>query len=481
MPPRRTRNINDVYERIMARMKERLDQFNEELGNPFFEGDCSSSNEWGDYDVAGDDYEGAPVFDDDYEEAPVFNDDQFEEESMPVYDTDIEDVIEEEEEFVGKGGFGEEEENMEDIVVVANDLYSSMIQTTLSVDFSKTINLNPHELIWSQKGNLVDVSILIGKKYQEGYLKAKPMDDKLGFKTIKYTWDGFVLKRKGKIVVRNDELLKTTIIKHFHIDAVGGHSGTNVTSHRLEPYFTGNECIKGSKGSQGNVTYVRDKILICQLIYVIYSPYKYMRKYGVSHPYTASSVAQVLLDFVYKLHGLPSSIISDRVVVFLSNFWQSLFRLLKVNLKMSITYHPQTDGQTEVVNKCLECSLRFMYGQAPPLHVPYVAGESDVEVVNKTLQAREIAIEMLKFYLKRAQVHNERMYVIREKGILPHCGVDGLLSVEPKVILDRRMVKLNNKVVVYILVKWVNHSDEDATWELYDYLIQRFPDLQMDS
>ncbi|GJS42787.1 hypothetical protein Tco_0567830 [Tanacetum coccineum] len=69
----------------------------EELGNPFFEGDCSSSNEWGDYGVA---------------------------ESMPVYDTDIKDVIEEEEGFVGKGGFGEEEENMEDIVVVANDLCS---------------------------------------------------------------------------------------------------------------------------------------------------------------------------------------------------------------------------------------------------------------------------------------------------------------------------------------------------------------------
>ncbi|GJS68278.1 retrotransposon protein, putative, ty3-gypsy subclass [Tanacetum coccineum] len=169
MPPRRTRNINDVYERIMARMEERLDQFvdqfsnlmndmmnlrrcgdhngrrseDEELGNPFFEGDCSSSNEWGDHGVAGDDYKGAPVFDDDCEEAPIFDDDQFEEESMPVYDTDIEDVI------------GEEEENMEDVVVVANDLCSSMIQTTLSVDFSKTINSNPHELIWSQKDPIV--------------------------------------------------------------------------------------------------------------------------------------------------------------------------------------------------------------------------------------------------------------------------------------------------------------------------------------
>ncbi|GKA03237.1 hypothetical protein Tco_0676018 [Tanacetum coccineum] len=58
-----------------------------------------------------------------------------EEESMPVYDTYIEDVIEKEERFVGKGGFGGEEDRIQDVVVVVDDLHSSMIQTTLSVDF----------------------------------------------------------------------------------------------------------------------------------------------------------------------------------------------------------------------------------------------------------------------------------------------------------------------------------------------------------
>ncbi|GJR81671.1 hypothetical protein Tco_0152456, partial [Tanacetum coccineum] len=48
-------------------------------------------------------------------------------------------------------------------------------------------------------------------------------------------------------------------------------------------------------------------------------------------------------------------------------------------------------------------------------------------------------------------------------GILPHCGTDGLLSVEPEAILDRKMAKLNNKVAVYVLVKWANHNEEDAT------------------
>nr|GEW25945.1 chlorophyll a-b binding protein of LHCII type 1-like [Tanacetum cinerariifolium] len=93
---------------------------------PFFEGDGSSSDEWRDYvdyGMSGEDYEGPPVF----------HDDQYEEELMPVYDTTIEDVIEEEEGFIEKGGFGGEEDNIEDVVVVAIDLCSSMIQTSINV------------------------------------------------------------------------------------------------------------------------------------------------------------------------------------------------------------------------------------------------------------------------------------------------------------------------------------------------------------
>ena len=56
------------------------------------------------------------------------------------------------------------------------------------------------------------------------------------------------------------------------------------------------------------------------------------------HPYTTNFVAQVFLDQVYKLHGLPDSIVIDRDSVFLSNFWQSLFKPLKVDLKMSTAY-----------------------------------------------------------------------------------------------------------------------------------------------
>lgn len=321
---------------------------------------------------------------------------------------------------------------------------------------------------------------------------------------------------------------------------------------------------------------------------------KYAHFIALSHPYTTSSVAQVFLDSIYKLHGLPTSIVSDRDSVSLSHFWQSLFKLLKVELKMSTAYHPQTDGQTEVVNKCLECYLRCMsgekpkewvqwlplaefwyntnkhsstnvtpfevvYGQKPPLHIPYLAGESAVETVDRTLQARESAIEMLKFHMKRAQdrfksyadkrrserefqvgqwvylkLQPHRQVTIRSSqqnklsakyygpflivakvgavaytlelpstsqihltfhvsqlklckgnalkmGILPHCGEDGLLSVEPEKILDRKIAKVNNRAAVYWLVKWANHGEEDATWELAEDLIQRFPEFSVNS
>jgi len=69
---------------------------------------------------------------------------------------------------------------------------------------------------------------------------------------------------------------------------------------------------------------------------------------------TAVDVAQQFFDNIFKLHGLPSSIVSDRDTRFTSRFWQELHSLLDVKT----AYHPQTDGQTEVMNKALKTMLR---------------------------------------------------------------------------------------------------------------------------
>lgn len=154
--------------------------------------------------------------------------------------------------------------------------------------------------------------------------------------------------------------------------------------------------------------------------------------------FTAYRVAVLFLDMVCKHHGLPRSLISDRDPVFVSSFWRELFRLSGTRLRMSTAYHPQTDGQTEVMNRVLEQYLRsfvsahpsqwfkflamaewsyntsvhsstgftpyeIVFGKAPPSIPHYITGSSTNEAVDSLLSSRQVLHDTLRRRLLKAQ------------------------------------------------------------------------------
>ncbi|GJX64732.1 ty3-gypsy retrotransposon protein [Tanacetum coccineum] len=170
---------------------------------------------------------------------------------------------------------------------------------------------------------------------------------------------------------------------------------------------------------------------------------KYCHFIPLKRPFTARSLAEVFLKEVIRLHRIPKSVLSDRDPLFLSMFWKEIFSLQGSKLKFSSAYHPETNGQTEVVNRSLETYLRcfaaeqpinwsfwlpwaefwhntsfyvstnttpfeVVYGRALPTILKYVPGEIHYKVVASDLQDRDEALKQLKYHLARAQEHMKK-------------------------------------------------------------------------
>ena len=155
--------------------------------------------------------------------------------------------------------------------------------------------------------------------------------------------------------------------------------------------------------------------------------------------HSAYAVATLFMNTIGKLHGMPRSLVSDRDPLFISQFWKELFRLSGTQLRMSSAYHPQTNGQTEVLNRVLEQYLRAFvhkkpsswgkflpwaewsyntsrhsgtgvspfevtFGRRPPDWPSYVTSTSKVEAVDEFLTDRESIFQDLKKKLQKAQV-----------------------------------------------------------------------------
>lgn len=203
-----------------------------------------------------------------------------------------------------------------------------------------------------------------------------------------------LLQFRGKWVIGKGDLRKQ-VFEELHSNGVGGHSGNRATFKRVGEYFYWSsmrqdigrwvrECAicQQVKGEHVHSPGLLKPLEIPQepwrdiamdfitglpksrgfeVIWVIVDRFsRYAHFLALSHPISAKGLAQIFFEQVYRLHGLPESIVSDRDSLFLSEFWQTLFKISGTRLNMSSAYHPQSDGSTERVNQCVEQYLRSM-------------------------------------------------------------------------------------------------------------------------
>lgn len=91
---------------------------------------------------------------------------------------------------------------------------------------------------------------------------------------------------------------------------------------------------------------------------------KVARFWPLKHRFAGDKVDRLFLDHIFKLHVIRTTIVLDRDIIFLSKFWQHLFKL-GTKLVSRMMYHPQTDGQSERVNQCLEMYLQCAISSSP--------------------------------------------------------------------------------------------------------------------
>lgn len=215
---------------------------------------------------------------------------------------------------------------------------------------------------------------------------------------FQYT-DG-ILKYKGKLYVGRGIELRKKLISNIHESSMGGHSGIENTYQKIYTIFYWPELR----------THVKEWIKACHICQI--SKHEHVRqpgflqslpvpeqawiyitmdfivklpnskgnetlwvivdrftKYGhfiaLSTPLTSSGLAQVFVDLIYRLHGLPTYVVSDRNPLFTSSFWRELMTKLGIQQQISSDAHPETDGKTEMVNQCIETYLRCMCSRFP--------------------------------------------------------------------------------------------------------------------
>lgn len=205
---------------------------------------------------------------------------------------------------------------------------------------------------------------------------------------------------QDKLFIPNDENLKQAILIYFHSTPVGGHGGLTKTVQGIADLFywadlksEAQEFIQKCLVCQQTKFSTAKPMGLLQPLPIPQAPWQeismdFIKSLPSSHSlpailvvvdrytkgahfiglrpnFTAKVVADVFMANIVKLHGYPKHIVTDRDPIFFSLFWKGVMKHSGMQLHYNTAYHPQTDGQTEVVNRCLEQYLRAFCSEEP--------------------------------------------------------------------------------------------------------------------
>ena len=206
-------------------------------------------------------------------------------------------------------------------------------------------------------------------------------------------------KRQGKLLLRHGKIcipegkFRVKLLHDYHCTPNTGRLGTTKTINRITPkycwknlradvlrYVRSCECQRAKASNQKPAgilhpleppetkwTHItmdfitplpKSKNGNTGVLNIIDRLSKMLRVIPIKPNIDAPSTALLFKDNVYRHHGLPKKIICDRDPIFMSKFWNALFSLLGTKIAPSSAYHPQTDGQSEILNRKLEEMIR---------------------------------------------------------------------------------------------------------------------------
>ncbi|KAK4385966.1 hypothetical protein Sango_2720600 [Sesamum angolense] len=256
---------------------------------------------------------------------------------------------------------------------------------------------------------------------------------------------------------------------------------------------------------------------------------KYAHFVGLSANVTAPSLAATFAVEIYRLHGMPKSIVSDRDPLFLSRFWSELFRLSGTKLAYNSAYHPQSDGQTEP-------PLVYRHNTLPSLLWPPTAfnlflyfWNTSVTALDESLRRRHSILSMARYHLARArlrmkqQAHRHRLapasfdlfalfaasvpwptsYLYRQDPrihpvfhasllkpfhgdpsivpiVEPPESTDLVPPLIPSAILGHRTINTTDGTLSQVLVHWANQSEAEASWVSIDDFVASCPNFDLE-